>query len=237
MSTELNLLVGSAFVIGFAHTILGPDHYLPFVMMSWSRKWSSSKTALITGLCGLGHVASSVVLGLLGAYIGVKVGKLEFIEAHRGNLAAWVLIGFGLAYMVWGLRRAYRNKPHSHKHLHADLGPHSHQHSHHQEHVHVHDDKSKASITPWALFVIFVLGPCEPLIPMLMYPAAKESTFGMIMVAGVFSVATISTMLAAVMFARAGVSFIKLPKLEKYSHAIAGGTICLCGLAIKFLGL
>jgi len=25
----------------------------------------------------------------------------------------------------------------------------------------------------WALFLIFVFGPCEPLIPLIMYPAAK----------------------------------------------------------------
>ena len=38
------------------------------------------------------------------------------------------------------------------------------------------------------LFTIFVFGPCEPLIPILMYPAAKSSVAGMLLVAGVFSV-------------------------------------------------
>ena len=35
--------------------------------------------------------------------------------------------------------------------------------THHGEHMHPH--LVGASLTPWALFVIFVFGPCEPLIP------------------------------------------------------------------------
>ena len=71
MKAELNALIITAASIGFFHTILGPDHYLPFIMMSWARKWSALKTFLITFLCGLGHIASSVVLGLIGVAMGI----------------------------------------------------------------------------------------------------------------------------------------------------------------------
>ncbi|GAJ16419.1 unnamed protein product, partial [marine sediment metagenome] len=63
---------------------------------------------------------------------------------------------------------------------------HGHPHSHHLEHSHVHNDKSASSITPWALFAIFVFGPCEPLIPILMYPAAKNGFFEVLLVVFVF---------------------------------------------------
>lgn len=119
MTAELSALVITAASIGFLHTVLGPDHYLPFIMMSWARKWSRVKTIIITFLCGLGHIASSVVLGLIGVSMGLAVKKLELIESSRGNIAAWLLIAFGLAYLVWGLRRAYRNRPHIHTHVHA----------------------------------------------------------------------------------------------------------------------
>jgi hypothetical protein len=72
---------------------------LPFAMMSWAREWSVGKTSLTAVLCGVGHVLSSVVLGL-------AVRKLEFVESFRGNFAAWLLAAFGLAYLVWGLRLA-----------------------------------------------------------------------------------------------------------------------------------
>ncbi len=93
------------------------------------------------------------------------------------------------------------------------------------------------NITPWALFIIFVLGPCEPLIPLLMYPAASNSMSGMILVATIFSVVTIGTMLGMVFLAERGIRLVSLKPLERYVHALAGGTICASGLAIKFLGL
>ena len=237
MTSELNILVITAVSIGFFHTLFGPDHYLPFVMMSWARNWSTFKTTLITFLCGLGHVLSSVVLGLIGVSLGLAVNKLEIFESSRGNIAAWLLLGFGLAYTVWGLRRAYKNKPHTHIHLHTDSDGHSHEHEHQAEHTHVHNKTTTKNITPWILFVIFVFGPCEPLIPILMYPAAQKSIFGLILVTVVFSTVTISTMLGIVLLARAGVSFVRFNALQRYTHAIAGATILLCGLAIQFLGL
>jgi len=237
MTADIGALIITAATIGFFHTLLGPDHYVPFVMMSWSRKWSSVKTAWITFLCGLGHIGSSVVLGLIGVSLGLAVKKLEIVESFRGNLAAWLLIAFGLVYFAWGLRRAYRRQPHEHKHLHSGEVGHTHTHSHHQEHTHVHDSKAGSSIAPWTLFVIFVFGPCEPLIPILMYPAAQNSLFGLVVVTSVFGIVTIGTMLTVVLLSRAGVDFLPLAKVQRFAHVIAGATIFLCGLAIQFLGL
>jgi sulfite exporter TauE/SafE len=237
VTADLNALVITAASIAFFHTILGPDHYLPFIMMSWSRKWSWMRTSWVTVLCGVGHIVGSVVLGLVGVSLGIAVKKLVIVESFRGNLAAWLLIAFGLVYLVWGLRRAYRRQPHKHEHAHAREAIHTHTHSHHLEHTHVHDTEAAASVAPWTLFIIFVFGPCEPLIPILMYPAAQNSFFGLVVVTCVFAVVTIATMLGAVLLSRAGVSFLPLAKVQRFSHVIAGATICLCGLAIQFLGL
>jgi sulfite exporter TauE/SafE len=237
MNAELSALAITAASIGFLHTLLGPDHYLPFIMMSWARKWSRTKTIVITFLCGLGHIASSIVLGMIGVSMGIAVKKLEIIESSRGNIAAWLLIAFGLAYLVWGLRRAYKNKPHVHAHIHTGANEHEHPHDHHSEHSHVHNGAGRSSITPWALFAIFVFGPCEPLIPILMYPAAKIGLFGVLMIVIVFGSATIATMLGAVLLAGSGVNFLPLAKVQRFAHVIAGATIFLCGLAIQFLGL
>lgn len=150
-------------------------------------------------------MGSSVVLGLIGVALGIAVGKLELIESYRGNLAAWAFIAFGLAYFVWGMRRAIKNKPHSHNHFHGDGSRHEHEHGHQLDHAHVHESPAKVNITPWVLFTIFVFGPCEPLIPILMYPAAQNSVIGMVLVAGVFGLITISTMLTIVILGTAGV--------------------------------
>lgn len=237
MNNELSILFVTAASIGFFHTLLGPDHYLPFIVMKKARGWSMAKTALITFLCGLGHVMSSVVLGIAGIALGIGVMKLELFEGFRGNLAAWALMGFGLAYFIWGLRRAIKNKPHEHSHDHVDTGEHIHTHAHKDEHAHVHCAEDKKNITPWILFTIFVLGPCEPLIPILMYPAAKMNMAGLIGVTVIFSAVTISTMLGVVVVSSLGINLIPLGRLERYGHALAGAAILSCGAAIQFLGL
>ena len=236
MPPEITLLCGTAATIGILHTLFGPDHYLPFIVMSRARRWSLTRTAVITVLCGIGHVFSSVLLGLVGVAFGIAVTRLEAFEGLRGSLAAWLLIGFGFAYFVWGVQRAIRNRPHQHVHAHGDGDVHAHQHTHHSEHAHPHGATSR-NLTPWILFTIFVFGPCEPLIPILMYPAARNSLPGMILVAAVFALSTIGTMLSVVMLSAWGVSFARLGPLERYTHALAGAAICLSGLAIQFLGL
>ena len=234
MDAKLGALVITAASLGFIHTIIGPDHYLPFVMMSWARRWSWAKTTLVTVLCGIGHIGSSVVLGLVGVWLGLVLKRLTIVESFRGAIAAWLMIGFGLLYFVWGLRRAYRNRPHEHGHFHRSDLRHTHEHSHQLEHTHVHNEPNQVSIAPWALFVIFVFGPCEILIPTLMYPAAVGGWLGVAIVTGVFGTVTITTMVGAVLLMRAGVNFVRLGSLERFAHAIAGATICLCGLAVQF---
>lgn len=235
MSDGISALVLTAVAIGVTHTLLGPDHYLPFVFMARARGWSRAKTQLITLACGLGHVASSVVLGFLGIALGVAVARLESVEAVRGDIAAWALIAFGLVYMVWGLRRALRGRSHSHVHLHEDGSSHVHVHVHEADHLHVHD--ATKSLTPWVLFTIFILGPCEPLIPLLMYPAAQSSLAGVVIVAVLYGAATLVTMASAVLVASVGFEKLPLGSLERYVHVVAGGAILACGLAIQFLGL
>lgn len=237
MSQELSILLITAASIGFFHTLLGPDHYLPFIVMARARKWSRVKTMWITLLCGIGHIGSSILLGIVGVALGVLVTKLEGVESFRGGLAAWALIAFGLAYFVWGLRRALKNKPHKHLHVHENGVNHNHKHVHAKEHAHVHEKEGAANVTPWILFTIFVLGPCEPLIPILMYPAAKSSFPGLVLVTAVFGTVTIATMLGVVLISSLGVNLLPFGRLERYTHALAGATIFLCGMAIQFLGL
>ena len=207
MESSILLLCGTAASIGFLHTALGPDHYIPFIAMGKARQWSKSRLALITVLCGLAHVLSSIVLGLFGIWAGSAIASLTNIESIRGELAAWALIAFGFLYFLWGLK------------------------NHHHEH------KNEGDVTPWILFIVFALGPCEPLIPVLMYPAATEGMWAAALVATVFCVVTLVTMTTIVMLVSSGFSLIPLKKFERYSHAIAGATICCSGLAVQFLGL
>jgi sulfite exporter TauE/SafE len=207
--------------------------------MGKARNWKTSKTLGVTLLCGLGHVGSSIVLGAIGIILGIGVKRLEGIESFRGNIAAWVFIVFGLGYFIWGMWKAHKAGIHKHLHLHHNGSLHFHEHQHTliASHNHPHVSNKPVNLTPWILFTIFVLGPCEPLIPLLMYPAAEIHAGAVAMVAGIFSVVTILTMIGIVILTIRGINFLPMKTFEKYMHAIAGAAICLSGCAIIFLGL
>lgn len=235
--TDIHLLLLTAAGLGFTHTIFGPDHYVPFIVMAKARKWSIGRTLFTTLYCGLGHVASSVIIGIIGIVIGFSLERIELFESFRGNLAGRAFFIFGFAYMVWGIFKAVKNKPHTHVHIHESGDAHEHEHTHHTGHVHVHEKKSKVNLTPWILFVIFVLGPCEILVPLLMYPAAQHNPGTIVSVTLLFSTITVATMCAAVTVGYYGLKILPTVKIDRYMHAIAGATICLSGFAILFLEL
>jgi sulfite exporter TauE/SafE len=219
--------------VAFLHTLLGPDHYLPFIVLARSRSWSMTRTLVVTTICGLGHVASSIVLGGLGVVFGVAVAHIEGVEGGRGDLAAWALVAFGLAYAIWGLRHALRKAKGIETHDH-----HGHVHLHtHGDAEHSHDHGSGSKVTFWALFLIFVLGPCEPLIPLFVLPASRGDWVLAGVTALVFTVVTLATMLGLTAAALAGAKQLRLGPLERWSHTLAGSVIASSGLAILFLGL
>jgi nickel/cobalt exporter len=232
---ELNVLLVSALTLGFVHTLLGPDHYLPFIVLSKARKWSRAKTLWITFFSGVGHVGGSVILGITGVALGISLSKLELIEAKRGNLVAWMLIVFGLFYTIFGIYKFLKNG--GHKHIPRFLLPKSIREFRHlptTDSDHHHHDNTK--LTPWILFLIFVFGPCEVLIPLLIFPASKHDAFGIFAVASLFGIATILTMLFTVFVGYTGTSLIKFKQHEKYLHMIAGSIILVSGIGIQFMG-
>lgn len=236
VTNEAHILLFAAASIAFLHTILGPDHYLVFTAMGKARRWSLAKTLQVTLLCGTGHVLSSVVIGAIGLLLGARLVSLTTVEGLRGNVAGLALLVFGLMYFAWGLKKAGRGHTHSHVHVHDDV-VHDHEHNHHNEHTHMHEESSRNSITPWAIFIIFVLGPCEALIPLFMYPAAQKSTGLVIAVAMVFGIVTLVTMMGAVLVTTIGLEKLKLPSLGRWDHAVAGASVAACGGAISFIGL
>lgn len=256
-----NLLLAAA-GIAIVHTALGPDHYLPFVMIGRARKWTMARTLVITALCGIGHVGSSLLLGGLGILAGMAIAGVEGLEQLRGSAAGWALVAVGCAYGLWGLRQASRHRHGlevhrhgAHVHLHeGGDGQHAHQlHAHAHDHGPAHHHgphqevapaataeapaPSGKSVTFWALFLVFVLGPCEPLIPLFVVPASEGRWSLAITVGVVFAVTTIGTMLAITGAMYAGVSKLPLGALERWSHALAGGVIASSGLGMLFLGL
>ena len=234
--TALAILLLTAASIGLTHTLIGPDHYVPFIAIARARRWTIRRTLAVTGACGLGHVLSSVAIGVIGLALGTALSRLEAIERSRGELASWALIAFGIGYGLWGLRRARHGHDHTHRHLGGieTSRPHGHIHLPGGRHVEEGDTRS---ITFWTLVIVFVLGPCEPLIPLVMFPAARHDWTAVALVTAAFGLATVGTMGAVVYGGLRGLSLLRGRALERYSHALAGGIIVLAGTAIRVFGI
>ncbi len=236
MNSEITLsvLLLTAVVTGVLHTITGPDHYLPFIAIAKSRHYGWFKTLLWTLVCGIGHVGSALLLAagfLLFAEL-LSEAQLEWVEAWRGDIAAYALVGMGAAILLHALYARWKKRPHEHKHVHIDGTVTTHRHD--LEHDHARTDEK--SLSYWVVFIIFVLGPCEALLPLLT-ASAVLGTASVVLTATVFSIATILTMLTAVTLGVMGLNALRINWMERFASEIAGATVMCCGLAIVCLGL
>lgn len=172
-----------------------------------------------TLVCGIGHVGSALLIALVFMYAShlMTESDVSWLNENRGNLAAWALIGFGAAYLLYSLRKS---RLHRHHHIHAGEAL----------------AERSGKITPWIIFIIFVLGPCEALLPLLA-PSAALGMGCVALVTIVFSVCTIATMMLAVALGMRGLSLLHSRWLEHHAGELAGFTIMLCGIGIAFFDL
>ena len=168
------------------------------------------------------------MLGLGGAALGWSITKVKWLENIRGGIAGWALLIFGLLYGLWGLWRAFSNKTHKHFDTYDDGSIYVYEHQHGM----AVQPAERHKVTPWVMFIIFLLGPCEPMIPLLFFPAAKSSWHGMLLLIIVYTFFTLITMIVMVVIGYWGIGFLKTEKLEKYMHALGGLTLFICGMGM-----
>lgn len=208
MNGWLFTLLLTAATVGSLHA-LAPDHWVPFSVLGRARRWSAGRTIRLTLICGLGHVTVSAAFGIAALMIGTRA-VTAFGSTLQSN-AALLLIGFGLAYMIWGLRRSFSNR---------------------LTHTHPHDHK----LTEWSLFLFFCADPCVALIPMII-AASTRGWSAIALVIVIYEVAMFVTMVSLVLTAHAGASAIRLPWLDRYGDAMAGALIVVLGAVVTVLGV
>lgn len=215
-------LMITAATIGSLHSV-APDHWLPFAALARARKWSVLRTTQLTFLCGFGHVTVSALLGIIGLFVG-----LEAVHAFGSTLeanATLLLIGFGLAYMTWGLWRIFRGRLlHQVDHVEGIRHDHGHGHDHHH-----------GKLTAWSLFLLFCADPCVAVMPMIV-AASAAGWHAVISVVLVYEAATIATMIVLVTTAYAGVQKLRFAWVDRYGDAVAGALIVVVGTLLSVFG-
>jgi hypothetical protein len=235
--TSLAPYLAAAATVAVLHTLQGPDHYVPFIVLRKARGWSLARTVWVTLLCGVGHCGSSVALAFAAAWGASRLFDIDGLQDARGDLASWALIAIGLFLVLAGIKRSRRHLRHSHFHLHADGSAHVHAHDHHSEHAHAHPARERGPLLVWSLFIVFVLGPCEWLIPNSLAAYHEHGMSGLLLVSGIFSAATVMTMLAVVLAASEALSHARFDFLRRHATTMAGAAILLSGASTLFLGL
>ncbi|MDI6783628.1 MAG: hypothetical protein QME64_05970 [bacterium] len=193
--------------IAVVHAMI-PTHWLPFVLVSRAQKWSLKKMLSVVALAGLGHVASTTVVGILIAWIGWKVS--ETVEGIVGPIAAGILILLGMLYIGLYFK---------------ELG-----HGHH----HGHPSELSDTGAVLSLIAILTFSPCEAMLPI--YFAASPLGWYMIILLSLFiALGTVGGMMILTYLAYRGIERFKFSKLEHYEKLILGSMLAILGFIVIFI--
>lgn len=131
-------LLVAAFILATTHS-MSPDHWFPFVMVGRAQQSKISQVLVLACLAGIGHVGTSVIIGLLGVF--AKTGTSKEIAAFLENATPVLLMIFGFSYAAYAF---YQRVMGGHGHSHGipiinrwlGIDPHSYDFSHHEHHHH-----------------------------------------------------------------------------------------------------
>lgn len=112
-SAGLWALLTATFVLAVTHTV-NPDHWFPFVMVGRANKWRISWVLGLATLAGIGHVGTSVFIGLFGVF--AEKGASKEIANFLENATPILLMIFGFTYAAYSL---YQQRVGAHGHSHG----------------------------------------------------------------------------------------------------------------------
>jgi hypothetical protein len=247
-------LVIAVLAVGVLHTAV-PDHWLPIALISRQRGWSPAQTARAAALAGVGHTVSTLLIAVV--LWGAGVAFARRFGSGVDLVASVALIGFG-AWVALGSLLEIRREGHAHAqqgeaasalghaHLHRHLGglEHVHWHTHDPEewheiqgdvavappmHHHEHSTTGRTSL-------LLVLGSSPMVEGIPAFFAASRFGAGLILImAVVFSVATIGTYVALCVAASRGVQRTHFGPLERYGEVISGSFIAALGVVFLLI--
>ncbi|MBK8101535.1 MAG: hypothetical protein IPK26_31020 [Planctomycetes bacterium] len=106
----LTTLMLAAAGVGVAHTLAGPDHYLPLLASARANAWSARKAMWLTAIAGLLHCLASAALVPFAWWLTDGVARLAGVQQLRGDAMAWFCIGVGLALCMLAWRQSRRGE-------------------------------------------------------------------------------------------------------------------------------
>lgn len=213
------LVVSSGALVGFLHSV-APGHWLPIVIMSKSRKWTSGQTFIAGIVASSGHILMSVILAWVGIVAAGKAWEdFEHVLETRGALFTAL---FGVIFAAF-----------SYSKHHSCHGGHE-----HHENMHSHAESSipegpikvpRQKNSAWLFLFSIGLSPCVASLPVF----AQAAPFG-----GGILVATMIAFAVGVIFALAGAAWLVTRGLVNMDHPwIEHHGDTLTGILVAVVGL
>jgi hypothetical protein len=112
------LLVAAVAAVGVLHTIV-PDHWVPITLLARQRGWSRAETTRAAFQAGVGHVGTTLVLGLVVWLAGVAVADRFGHVVDTAASVALVAFGGWIAISAWREMQAGHGHTHRHGHTHG----------------------------------------------------------------------------------------------------------------------
>ena len=224
-------LLATAAATAVLHTAI-PDHWLPFVLIGRARGWGVARTARITALAGLVHLAVSFGLAFLAMVLGrgVVLALGESMERATGPL----LVLFGLAYAAWSWRKGGHFHPGGSL-LHRGNGGCDGDEGHgNEQHLHYHADEDlirSERFSGVSLAVLIGLNPCVLIVPVALSAAA----LGPGAIVGVLAAYGIPALILMVVLAALGVRLsgrIRIPGAARHMEMASGLLIAILGAVL-----
>lgn len=198
-------LASTAFAVAFLHAAI-PTHWLPFVAVGRTRKWSSRRILTTALLAGGGHVLATTILGIGIARFGLELSE-RYDAVFHWTVAA-LLVGLG----AWLAFRA----------------PHGHACDHCQGHPKKQTTSRSDKAVMGGLFLSLTLSPCELFLPVYL-TASPYGWPGILLLSGVLAFATIGAMVLFTWLTLVGSK--RVSWLEELNHRIVGALLCILGFA------
>lgn len=207
----LNIIIGSL-ALSIIHAMI-PNHWLPFVVIGKSERWSITQTIGGTAIAGFFHIISSIMVGILIGWAGYTL-FLSYEPIIR-IIAPAVLMAIGVIFLYLDLKKGQNH----HHHL-EELG----------------EKKNNASYRSivFSLSVAMFFSPCVDL-EAYYFTAGTFGWNAIIIVSVIYLIVTVNAMMAMVYFGWKGLHKLNLHFLEHHEKLVSGIVLMILAVITYFV--
>lgn len=200
-------IITGSLLLSLLHAII-PNHWLPVLAIGKKEKWSLSEITKVTFLSGLAHALSTIVIGIILGFAGLKLaGSIEYFTHF---IAPVFLILLGIFFI-------YQHHRHRHFHLHNMPKP--------------AISKNKIILS---LVVAMFLSPCMEIEAYFLL-AGTKGIGAVLLIAAMYLIITVTGMVIWVRLAYRGILKLNWHTLEHNSGIITGCILVITGIVSFFI--